>query len=142
MSRTKRGIKRRTPCPCPTAGALAPPLPPARVVPARGNAERMDVLPPPLPGFGSFSCCRLTARFMLQPRLFRPQLADLSMDTVYPAAGAELLQLDAVRIVAPVLLRGIRPLPALRAGHVYHHAVFLFRQFLSSTSAPLSERRR
>lgn len=52
-------------------------------------------------------------------------LADLPVQAVLPAAGAELAQLNPVWIVSPVLLRGVCALPALRTGHVYNHAVFL-----------------
>ena len=49
---------------------------------------------------------------------------------VDPAARTELTQLNPVRVIPPVLLRGVCPLAAHRARQVYHDAVFFLRQLL------------
>ena len=45
------------------------------------------------------------------------------MRPVHATARTKLPQFDAVRVVSLVLLRRVRPLLALRAGQVNHHAV-------------------
>src|SRR3990172_7860127 len=64
-------------------------------------------------------------------------LPGLAVQPVAAAAGTVLLQLQAVRVVPPVLGGGIVPLPALRAGQVDDDAVLFLSHGWRALSRPL-----